>query len=207
MSSSEERGEEIEKLLTRVCPEHLPFVKNDIMYTESEIKGRAKEMAAEISLKYRSILKEGEFLVVVGLLKGAIPFLNDLVMHLTVPCVLDYIGVHSYEGTDTTNTVNFRSDMMLDPKGKHVLVVDDIIDTGGTLFWCKEHLAKKETASIQIACMLDKKERRKHDVEADYVGYDVSLKACLHTIPQYLEIYSTNQLQFSNFFKTCTDTK
>ena len=191
MLSSEEREEEIKKLLTQVCPEHLPFVKNNIMYMESEIKLRAKEIAAEISLKYRSILKEGEFLVVVGLLKGAIPFMNDLVMHLTVPTLLDYIGVHSYKGTDTTNTVNFRSDMVLDPKGMHVLVVDDIIDTGGTLFWCKEHLTKKEPASIQIVCMLDKKERRKHAVEADYVGYDVSLlKACLHTISQYLEIYS-----------------
>ena len=65
MLSSEEREEEIKKLLTQVCPEHLPFVKNNIMYTESEIKLRAKEIAAEISLKYRSILKEGEFLVVV----------------------------------------------------------------------------------------------------------------------------------------------
>ena len=55
--------------------------------------------------------------------------------------------------------------------------VDDIIDTGGTLFWCKDHLTKKDPASIQIACMLDKKERRKHAVEADYVGYDVSVKA------------------------------
>ena len=174
---SSERAEEIKTLLTRVCPEQLPFVKNDIMYTEREIKGRAKEMAAEISLKYRNILKPGECLIVIGLLKGAIPFMNDLVMHLTVPTLLDYIGVHSYEGTDTTNTVNFRSDMMLDPKGKHVLVVDDIIDTGGTLFWCKDHLTKKDPASIQIACMLDKKERRKHAVEADYVGYDVSVKA------------------------------
>ena len=169
--------DEIKSLLARVCPEHLPFVKDEIMYTEREIKQRAKEMADEISAKYRNeILKPGEHLMVVGLLKGAIPFMNDLCMHLTVPTILDYIGVHSYEGTDTTNTVNFRSDMMVDPVGKHVLVVDDIIDTGGTLLWCKEHLMQKNPASIQIACMLDKKERRKHAVEADYVGYVIPNK-------------------------------
>ena len=68
---------------------------------------------------------------------------------------------------------------MIDPKGKNILIVDDIIDTGGTLFWCKEHLIKKEPASIQIACMLDKKERRKHNIEAEYVGYVVSKKLYL----------------------------
>ena len=115
-------------------------------------------MADGISAKYRNgILKPGEHLIVVGLLKGAIPFMNDLCMHLTVPTILDYIGVHSYEGTDTTNTVNFRSDMMIDPVGKHVLVVDDIIDTGGTLLWCKEHLMKRTRHRYKLhACWIRK---------------------------------------------------
>ncbi len=98
------------------------------------------------------------------------------VSHLTVTTVVDYIAVHSYAGTDSTNSVNFRSDMLQDPKGQHVLIVDDICDTGGTLKWTQEHLAKKEPASIKCAVMLDKKERRRVEVDPDWSGWVIPNK-------------------------------
>jgi hypoxanthine phosphoribosyltransferase len=172
----ESRTLEITQLLERVCPEQRRFVQDEIMFTEREIRDAAGKMGADISKYYRDILSPGEHLVIVGLLKGAVPFMTDLVSRITVPTLLDYIAVHSYEGTETTGSVNFRCDMMIDPRGKHVLVVDDIIDTGGTLAWCKKHLAEKSPASVRIACMLDKKERRTADVEADFVGFDIPNK-------------------------------
>eukprot|EP00501_MAST-03F_sp_TOSAG23-6_P001427 GSMAST32.ASY1.ANO1.1483.1 assembled CDS len=193
-----DRNAEIKQLMNRVSPLHQSHI-SEIMYTESEINQCARTMAEQISEKYRTILKEGEYLIVVGLLNGAIPFMTNLVSHITVPIKLDYIAVHSYAGTESTGELNFRCDMQLNPEGQHVLVVDDILDTGGTLLWCKKHLAAKNPASFQIAVMLDKKERRAHEIEADYVGYSIpnkfvvgyglDLDQCYRDLP-FVAIYS-----------------
>mmetsp|Transcript_16408 Transcript_16408/g.32845 ORF Transcript_16408/g.32845 Transcript_16408/m.32845 type:complete len:226 (+) Transcript_16408:66-743(+) len=167
--------DEIAGLLARTAPSLRPFVQ-EVLYTEGQIRARAAEMAKIVSNHYSMVFEDGDALIVVGLLNGAIPFMTEFVSHLTVPTVLDYIGVHSYAGTDTTHTVNFRSDMLQDPKGKHVLVVDDICDTGTTLKWCKAHLQKKEPASLLTCVMLDKKERRTAEVEPDWAGWEIPNK-------------------------------
>jgi len=168
-----------QQLFARVAKEHVDLVR-DVLYTEDEIRTRAAAMAAEISAYYRDKLEEGETLMVVGLLKGALPFMHELVSHLTIPVLLDYIAVHSYgAGTTSSDEYNFRSDTLIDPAGKHVLVVDDILDTGGTLDWVRTHVNKKKPKSFQSAVMLDKKERRNPDIEdiqSKWVGWDIENK-------------------------------
>merc|ERR1712166_102288 len=102
-----------QQLFARVAKEHVDLVR-DVLYTEDEIRTRAAAMAAEISAYYRDKLEEGETLMVVGLLKGALPFMHELVSHLTIPVLLDYIAVHSYgAGTTSSDEYNFRSDTLL----------------------------------------------------------------------------------------------
>mmetsp|Transcript_10121 Transcript_10121/g.24031 ORF Transcript_10121/g.24031 Transcript_10121/m.24031 type:complete len:233 (+) Transcript_10121:86-784(+) len=169
------QAEEIAALMARTAPCFRPFVQ-EVMYTERQIRVRAAEMAKTVSDHYRGILKDDETLIVVGLLNGAIPFMTEFVSHLTIPTILDYIAVHSYDGIDTTNTVNFRSDMKEDPKNQHVLIVDDICDTGATLKWAKEHMLKKEPASLTTCVMLDKKERRVAEVDPEWSGWVIPNK-------------------------------
>merc|ERR1712070_950301 len=112
----------------------------------------------------------------IGLLKGSLPFMHELVSRITVPVVLDYIGVHSYQGTESSCKVNFRSDIQMDAADKHVLVVDDIVDTGTTMVWVKEHLLKKQPCTLQSCVMLDKRARRTQEIEVDYIGWEIPNK-------------------------------
>eukprot|EP00942_MAST-04A_sp_MAST-4A-sp1_P001597 g1597.t1 len=129
-----------------------------ILFTEEMIEKRITEMAAQISKDY-----EGEEILIVGLLKGAILFVADLVRKLTVPSSINFIIASSYG-----HGVNID----VDPKGKHVLIVEDLIDTGNTLAWVKKHFESKEVASFKLCCLLDKKARRTANVDVDYVGFD-----------------------------------
>jgi hypoxanthine phosphoribosyltransferase len=162
-------------LFRRVTPELVPYVR-EIMYTEGEIRTRAAELGAQITEHYRAVLAPGEPLIVVGLLKGALPFMNELVTHLALPTILEYISVHSYAGTETSGSIDFRHDMETDPAGQHCLIVDDIVDTGGTLEWAVAHLRGKGAASVKSALMLDKKERRTQPIEGDFVGFQIPNK-------------------------------
>lgn len=162
-------------LLQRVSPDIQPFVQ-EIMYTEGQIRDRAAQMGAEITKRYQTLLKPGEALIIIGLLKGALPFMNELITHIAVPTILEYISVHSYAGTETSGRIDFRHDMETDPKGQHCLLVDDIVDTGGTLEWAVAHLNKKGVASVQTALMLDKKERRTQPIDGDFVGFVIPNK-------------------------------
>jgi len=107
----------------------------------------------------------------VGLLKGSFIFASDLLRRLLVPYTIEFIAVSSYEGTESSGNVKVKMDLNSDPIGKHVLVLEDLIDTGITLKWIKEHIASKSPASVRIACLLDKKERRKAEVLIDYCGW------------------------------------
>jgi hypoxanthine phosphoribosyltransferase len=109
-------------------------------------------------------------LIVVGLLKGAFVFVSDLLRDLRVSHKIDFMVVSSYHGTTSGNLV-LKQDLSLDPDGKHVLVIEDLIDTGKTLKFMKEHLLTKNPKSVKIACLLDKTERREVDVHVDYVGW------------------------------------
>lgn len=137
-----------------------------VLFSSEKIQECVKEMGEKISKDY-----EGKELVLVGLLNGAYMFLSDLAKHITIPVQIDFMGVSSYEGTESTGTVKITRDMKIDPSGKHVIFVEDLIDTGTTLHWLMGHLKLNNSASVKLCVLLDKvTDKRCKEVEIDYVG-------------------------------------
>lgn len=138
-----------------------------ILFSEDEIKQRVAQMGEQISRDY-----QGKELVLLGILRGCVVFLSDLMRHITVPCEIDFMSVSSYGfGTQTTGAVTIRRDMTMDPKGKNLLIVEDILDTGVTLSHVKPALEQRGAESVKIASLLDKPSRRKVDIQLDYYGF------------------------------------
>ena len=142
-----------------------------VLYSMEELQTRIREMGKQISEDYK-----GKEIVIVSILKGAIFYTVDLMKNLDLEVVLDFMKVSSYEGTESTGTINIKQDLTMDIEGKHVLIVEDIIDTGRTLKKLKEELLKRNPASLKITCLMDKKERRVVELEADYVCFDIPNK-------------------------------
>ncbi len=138
------------------------------LISADQIQKRIAELGAQISADY-----EGQNLVLVGVLKGSFMFLADLCRHITVPVRLDFIGTKSYEGTTTTGEVQLTRDLDRPIEGEHVLIVEDIIDTGLTLSYLKHVFAQRSPASLKVAAFLDKPSRRRVQVEGDYVGFTI----------------------------------
>jgi hypoxanthine phosphoribosyltransferase len=145
--------------------------RNDIdkvLISEKQIARRIAEMARQIERDY-----SGKDMVIVALLNGTVLFLADLVRHLSLPLRLDFIGVSSYgAGTESGNLV-FTKELRLDVKGRDVLLVDDILDTGRTLTRVKAKLKKLKPRRIRICVLLDKPSRREEPVTPDYVGFTI----------------------------------
>ena len=143
-----------------------------ILYSRDEIERVVRDMAERISRDY-----EGKDLVVVCVLKGAFMFMADLVRHLKVPCVIDFMRLASYgSGTATSGKVLVTKDLETPIAGKDVLIVEDIVDTGITLQYLTGYLENRKPKSIKICALLDKPARRKADVYGDYVGFTVEDK-------------------------------
>lgn len=142
-----------------------------VLYSMEELQTRIREIGNQISEDYK-----GKEIVIVSILKGAIFYTVDLMKNLKPDVVLDFMKVSSYEGTESTGTINIKQDLTMDIEGKHVLIVEDIIDTGRTLKKLKEELLKRNPASLKITCLMDKKERRVVELEADYVCFDIPNK-------------------------------
>ena len=139
------------------------------MYSEEELEAKCAELGAQISKDY-----EGKNLLLVSVLKGAVVFMTDLMRHITVPCSIDFMVVSSYgSGVKTSGVVKIVKDLDADLAGKDLLIVEDILDTGMTLHYLKQLLQDRNPNSIRIATLLDKPERRRAAVRADYVGYQV----------------------------------
>ena len=145
--------------------------KIKVLYTMDELQKRIKELGEEISKDY-----EGKEIVIVSVLKGAIFYTVDLVKNITTDVIIDFMKVSSYEGTESTGVITIKQDLGIDIEGKHVLIVEDIIDTGRTLRVLKEELLKRKPASIKITTLMDKKERREVELDADYVGFTIPNK-------------------------------
>lgn len=139
----------------------------EILYTQDEISQKCKELGKLIMNDYQD--KE---LVLVGLLKGSIPFLAELSKHVSLDVTFDYMDVSSYEGTES-RTITIKKDLDQDVKGKDILLVEDILDTGKTLSTVKAMLLEKGASSVEIVTMLDKKEGRTIPIEAKYVGFEI----------------------------------
>lgn len=142
----------------------------EIMITEEQLQSRIRELGEILTADY-----EGKDPIVVGVLKGVVVFYADMIRQIKTHCQMDFMWVSSYEGTDSTGNLVVRKDIASDIKGRHVLILEDIFDTGNSLQFVKEHLLAKEPASLKICTLLDKPSRRKPGitVEADYVGFEV----------------------------------
>lgn len=139
-----------------------------ILFTEAEMQQRVDELGAELTRDFGD--KNPVFL---GVLKGCFVFMADLIRRFDAPCSLDFMAVSSYEGTSTTGAVKITKDLSQDIHGRHVIIVEDILDTGITLSYLKKYLMNREPASITLCTMFDKPERRKVDIRADYCGFSI----------------------------------
>jgi hypoxanthine phosphoribosyltransferase len=137
--------------------------------SQTDIQAKVKSLAHEISADYT-----GKSLVAIGVLKGAFIFLADLVRHISVPTQIDFVRLASY-GADikSSGKVRITKDIELDIKGKDVLVVEDIIDSGLTLTFLVEHLKKFNPLSVKVCALIDKTERREKEVPVDYTGFTI----------------------------------
>ena len=148
----------------------------DVMISEEEIKQRIAELGREITEHYRS-RQEKHDLVLIGLLKGSFIFMADLCREIEVPHEVDFMTVSSYgNGMTSTRDVKIIKDLDEDIRGKDVLIVEDIIDSGNTLNRVKEILSLREPASIAICTLLDKPSRREVDVPVEWIGYSIEDK-------------------------------
>ncbi len=141
-----------------------------ILLTEEQIKDRVRELGQELTREY-----EGKNPIVVGVLKGVVVFYADMIREIKTHCEMDFMCISSYEGTDSTGCTKVKKDLSADIKGRHVLVLEDIFDTGNSLSFVHEQLMAREPASLKICTLLDKPSRRKPGItlQADFVGFTV----------------------------------
>jgi len=143
----------------------------EVLFTKEQIQKMVKKIAAEINKSY----PKDETLVVVGVLKGAWIFHADLVREIDRPVTIDFIRATSYgHGTESSGVVRILKDIEVDISNKHILLVEEIIDSGRTLNFIKKRLENGGALSVKIAALLDKKERREIDCSADFLGSEVA---------------------------------
>ena len=141
-----------------------------VLLTEEQIQTRVKELAAQLSAEYAD--KDPIF---VGVLKGVVMFYADFLKNFTASCQMDFMWISSYDGTVSTGKMNVKQDLSQNIKGRHVVILEDIFDTGNSLQYTYEHLLTKEPASLKICTLLDKPEGRREGitVKADYTGFRI----------------------------------
>ena len=147
-------------------------MKNDMLktlYSKQDLETTVARLGREITEDYR-----GKTPVMVAVLRGAFIFMADLVRAIEIPCTVDFMVVSSYgKGTTSSGSVKIIKDLDTNIEGKDVIIVEDILDSGVTLSYLKKYLANRDPASIKIVTLLDKPERRKADIKADYFGFTV----------------------------------
>lgn len=144
----------------------------EVLISNDQIIEKCKELGKIISNDY-----QGKNPLLVGLLKGCVPFMAELMKHLDIYLEIDFMDVSSYIGTESSGRLVFEKDLSSDVKGRHLLIVDDIVDTGLTLKEVTQVLKARGAASVEIVALLDKPEGRKtNDVYPKYVGYTIPKK-------------------------------
>ena len=141
-----------------------------ILLSEETIRRRVEELGKLLTEEYA-----GKDPVVVGVLKGVVVFYSDMIRQMKVPCQMDFMWLSSYSGTNSTGELIVRRDVSVDIKDRHVLILEDIYDTGTSLDFTYRHLMSKGPASLKICTLLDKPERRKPGItlKPDYVGFTI----------------------------------
>ena len=169
---------------------NLDKVQKDItkvLVTEEQIATRIEELAREIEKKY-----EGKDLLLVGVLKGAVMFMADLSRAIQLPVTMDWMAVSSYgSGTQSSGVVRILKDLDADVLGRHVLIVEDIVDSGLTLSWLMSNLTARGAASVEVAALLRKPDAAKVEVNVAWVGFDIPNEFVVGYGLDYAEHYRT----------------
>ena len=140
-----------------------------ILYSEEELAAKIRELGEKITADY-----QGKSPVFIGILKGSFIFMADLVRNVKLNSILEFMSVSSYgSGTTTTGAVKINQDIGYSIEGRDIIIVEDILDSGVTLSYLKNYMESMKPASISICTLLDKPARRKADIHADYVGFEV----------------------------------
>ena len=156
-----------------------------VLISEEELQKRIAELGRQVAADYAD--KEPIF---IGVLKGVVNFFTDMVRATPIRCQYEFMAVSSYgSGTSTSGTVKLLKDVTCDIKGRHVVILEDILDSGLTLKFVTEHLLSMEPASLKICTLLDKPERRKVDVYADYIGFTIPNEFVVGFGLDYQEFY------------------
>lgn len=139
-----------------------------VLLSEEQIKAKVEELGKILAEEYRD-----KNPIVVGVLKGVVIFYADMIRAMGIPCEMDFMCVSSYQGTNSTGRTMISKDLYRDIHGRHVLILEDIFDTGNSLEFLSNHLMNKQPASLKICTLLDKPERRKPGVKVkcDYTGF------------------------------------
>ncbi len=141
----------------------------EILIDEETLGARIAELGAEVSSDYH-----GRDLLLIGVLKGAVFFMADLMRHLTVQCEVDFMAISSYgDSTDSSGIVRILKDLDINIEGRDVLVVEDIIDSGLTLSYLMRNLESREPASLEVCALMTKPARREIDVPVRYIGFEI----------------------------------
>jgi hypoxanthine phosphoribosyltransferase len=141
----------------------------EILIEEDALQSRIRDLGREISSDYA-----GRELLLVGVLKGAVFFMADLMRSIAVPCEIDFMAISSYgASTDSSGVVRILKDLDINIEGRHVLVIEDIIDSGLTLSYLIRNLESREPATLEVCALLTKPDRREIDVDVRYVGFEI----------------------------------
>ena len=139
-----------------------------VLIDQAEIEKHVAEIGRQISRDF-----EGKDPIFVGVLKGCFIFMADLMRHVSIDCSMDFMAVSSYSGTNSTGAVKINKDLNQDIGGRHLILVEDILDSGVTLNYLKNYLMVRKPASISVATLMDKPARRKADIYADYSCFEI----------------------------------
>lgn len=166
-----------------------------VLFSQEQLATRVAELGRQISADYR-----GKMPLFVGILRGCILFYSDLMKQISVDCNMDFMCLSSYSGTSSTGQVRTMLDLRESIKGRHMVIVEDIVDTGLTLEYLLEHLRSRGAASIEICCLLNKPCNRKADIHPKYVGFEVGNEFVIGYGLDYNELY--RNLPYIGVFKT-----
>ena len=160
-------------------------VISEVLITEDQLRVRIAELGKELAKDY-----ENKTPVFIGVLKGAVMFFADMTRATPIPCEYDFMAVSSYgAATISSGNIKLVKDISINIKGRHVVILEDILDTGHTLNFVIQHLLEMEPASLKICTLLDKPERRQAPISADYIGFTIPNKFVVGYGLDYNEVY------------------
>ena len=159
-------------------------VLDRVLFSQEQLTARVAELGRQISADYR-----GKTPLFVGILRGCILFYSDLMKNISIDCNMDFMCLSSYSGTSSTGQVRTMLDLRESMKNRHVVVVEDIVDTGLTLEYLTANLRSRGAASLEICCLLNKPCNRKVDIHPKYVGFEVENEFVIGYGLDYNELY------------------